>query len=134
MHSRCSRLSNLRNDHRLLYRPNTPYNPYHTTQEQLNAVHGALTTLGNYLAWLLVRVMEHYGRYDLATANKEDIRAAFVSSISPANRGFIASFLNTQHFSQYLDMYHKRPAPPNSATAPTSGDAAPSGVLPPPAP
>lgn len=106
------RLLNLRNDHRLLYRPNTPYNPYHTTQDQLAAVHSALATLGNYLQWLLQRVMEHYGRFDLAVANKEDIRTAFVTSCSPANRGFISAFLNTQHFSQYLDMYHKRPAPP----------------------
>lgn len=92
-----------------------PYNPYHTTQEQLEAVHSALKTLGGYLQWLLQRVMEHYGRFDLSVANKEDIRMAFVNSCSPANRGFISSFLNTQHFSQYLDKFHKKPEGPIAA-------------------
>lgn len=102
---------NLRQLHNLIYRPERiNQNPKNISSNQQSLIASLLASFNRYSSWFIESIASHY-RSQLQgnpVMTTDQIKATFLQKISPHNRAFVECFLETQHFSMFIDSVFRR--------------------------
>eukprot|EP01102_Stenamoeba_stenopodia_P010060 TRINITY_DN2991_c0_g1_i2.p1 TRINITY_DN2991_c0_g1~~TRINITY_DN2991_c0_g1_i2.p1 ORF type:complete len:209 (-),score=28.77 TRINITY_DN2991_c0_g1_i2:59-685(-) len=102
---------NLRQLHNLIYKPERiNQNPLNISSAQQTIITSLLASFNRYSSWFIESVSSHYRSQLQANpeVTTDQIKATFLQKISPHNRNFVECFLETQHFSMFIDSVLRR--------------------------